>query len=94
VVFLGPVVTVELLAVHAQFHELFVQHTKSRWPYYAPHRWVPHCTLAHHVARDLLPDTVQVVAQTPLPLLACTCKLGMMEVAVSQIRDVMCFNVG
>ena len=46
VVFLAPVVTRRLLAVHARFHEVFSKHENAGMSYYLPGNWVPHCTVA------------------------------------------------
>lgn len=46
VVFLAPVVTSRLLAVHARFHEVFSKHESSGMAYYLQDNWVPHCTVA------------------------------------------------
>ena len=46
VVFLAPVATRRLLAVHARFHEVFSKHDNAGMGYYLPGNWVPHCTVA------------------------------------------------
>ena len=50
VVFLAPVVSRRLLAVHGRFHESFAPYEQFAWPYYLPGNWVPHCTLAMNLA--------------------------------------------
>ncbi|HEV2376901.1 MAG TPA: 2'-5' RNA ligase family protein [Streptosporangiaceae bacterium] len=45
VVFLGAVVTSELLACHASAHAALAGQPVGHWPYYLPGNWVPHCTL-------------------------------------------------
>lgn len=52
VVFLAPVVTRRLLAVHARFHEVFSRYGESGMAYYLPGNWVPHCTVAIDLAAD------------------------------------------
>jgi 2'-5' RNA ligase len=44
--FLGAVVTAELLALHAEVHAALAGRAIGHWPYYQPGSWVPHCTLA------------------------------------------------
>ena len=46
VVFIAPVVTGELLALHARCHALLAEAGLESWPYYLPDAWVPHCTAA------------------------------------------------
>ena len=54
VVFLAPVVTQELLAVHSRFHSLLTERGIDSAAYYRPGNWVPHCT----VAIDLAPGKI------------------------------------
>ena len=46
VLFLGVVVTPELLALHRELHQCVAPDAVELWPYYEPGLWVPHCTLA------------------------------------------------
>lgn len=46
VLFLAPVVTAPLLAVHARLDDVLREQGIVRWPHYLPGSWVPHCTLA------------------------------------------------
>lgn len=46
VVFLAPVVTRRLQAVHARFHQVFSKYDNAGKGYYLPGNWVPHCTVA------------------------------------------------
>ena len=50
VVFLAPVVSRHLLAVHGRFHESFARHEQFARAYYLPGNWVPHCTLAMYLS--------------------------------------------
>ncbi len=43
--FLAPVVTQELLTLHAHFHETFASYDHKGWEYYLPNQWVPHCAI-------------------------------------------------
>jgi 2'-5' RNA ligase len=52
VVYLAPVVTPELLGLHQRFHRRFDHLAAGAWAYYRPGVWVPHCTLALHVADE------------------------------------------
>jgi 2'-5' RNA ligase len=49
--FLGVVVTAELLAFHAEVHAALAGQRVAHWPYYQPGNWVPHCTLAEGLDR-------------------------------------------
>lgn len=54
IVYLAPVVTAQLLAVHTRFHRLLDQLAIPSNAYYLPDRWVPHCT----VGIELPPDKI------------------------------------
>ena len=67
VVFLAPVVTQDLLALHDSFQEQFATFGASR-PYYRVGNWVPHCTLAAGFAADLLPTVAWVCHRLVRPV--------------------------
>ncbi len=52
VLFLGAVVTEDLLALHARVHQALTGQPVTHWPVYLPGRWVPHCTLAQQLGSD------------------------------------------
>ncbi|MEZ4673270.1 MAG: 2'-5' RNA ligase family protein [Caldilineaceae bacterium] len=60
VVFLAPVVSATLLAVHTSFHDQLATAGLAAHSYYRPGNWVPHCT----VGMELTPP--QVVAAVGL----------------------------
>lgn len=68
VIFAAPVVTDELLAGHAWFHQRFAEISGRSSVSYEPGNWVPHCTLAEQIPQSLLPEMVAVVCTLPLSL--------------------------
>ena len=58
VVFLSPVVTRQLLAVHKRFHKVFSRYTESAIAYYFPGSWVPHCTVGIDLAASEVVNAV------------------------------------
>jgi hypothetical protein len=46
VLFLGVLVTAELLAFHAGVHAALARQPVRHWAYYQPGTWIPHCALA------------------------------------------------
>lgn len=60
VVFLAPVVTVELLALHGALHRLASVVAGARREHYLPGRWVPHCTVAEGLAPGDIGATVEL----------------------------------
>lgn len=70
VLFLGVVVTAELLTLHQQVHQSLRDQPVQHWRYFLPDRWVPHCTLAQDLDRaglaiaiDLLHDYQPIQAR-------------------------------
>jgi 2'-5' RNA ligase len=64
VVFLAPVVTQELLAVHSRFHSLLRERGIDSAEYYWPGKWVPHCTVAIDLAPDKLGAALEMCVQS------------------------------
>ena len=58
VVFLAPVVSRELLALHRTFHERLGQLGQRSWEDYLPGRWVPHCTVGLGLAGSSLSEAI------------------------------------
>lgn len=46
VLYVAPVVTETLLALHRRFHDALAQWSNDCWEHYRPSHWVPHVTLA------------------------------------------------
>jgi 2'-5' RNA ligase len=59
VLYLGPVVTEDLLALHWRFHAAFGEFAPACWGHYLPGAWVPHVTLA----MDVEPPALQVALE-------------------------------
>jgi 2'-5' RNA ligase len=79
VVFLAPVVTPALLAVHARFHADFAPPQTSSWEYYRPGRWVPHCTVAMDLPTPLRPSAVDICQRASLPITGHLIEVGLIE---------------
>ena len=79
VVFLAPVVTRELLDLHARWHEHFTRWREAVWPYYLPGAWVPHCTMGFHVAPRLLPAAIEFVRTANLPIRGTLARASVLE---------------
>jgi 2'-5' RNA ligase len=60
VLFLAPVVTPQLLALHHAWHSLSAALRPRCRPYYWPGNWVPHCTIAMFLP---LPDLLRALEQ-------------------------------
>lgn len=61
ILFLAPVVTDDLLALHTRLQNALAGQRVTQWPYYLPGRWVPHCTLAQGLSRDEIAQAFRVL---------------------------------
>jgi len=68
VVMLLPVVTCELLELHARAHQRLGAYFGESDPHYAPARWIPHCTQSIFLDEDELQATLRHFRATPLPI--------------------------
>ncbi|MDJ0521029.1 MAG: 2'-5' RNA ligase family protein [Planctomycetota bacterium] len=68
VAFLAPVVTAELLGLHARFHERFAAHDRDAWPYYRPGAWVPHATVGILLEPGEVLHALDIARTANLPL--------------------------
>jgi len=80
VVFLGAVVTEQLLSVHREFQTRFSGLMSGLRPYYLAGNWVPHCTLAYGLSVDAIPASVEVCSQCAFPLITQVKEIGLVEV--------------
>jgi 2'-5' RNA ligase len=87
VLFAAPVVTAELLALHATFHERFRPIATGQSAFYLPGRWVPHCTLAERVPPDLIADAVAIARTLPLPITGHVAGLRIVDIPAARIID-------
>lgn len=62
VLFIGPKVTEELLALHRKFHETMKAYEDFEWPYYLPEQWVPHCTMGINLDGEKLLESVGIIS--------------------------------
>jgi 2'-5' RNA ligase len=60
VVYLAPVVTLELLRLHEEFRVRLAALGLSSREYYRPGNWIPHCTVAINVPPESVPAAVSV----------------------------------
>lgn len=66
VVYLAPVVTAPLLALHAHFHERLSQLALASNAYYRPGHWMPHCTVGLALPPDKIGQAVTLCRQAAL----------------------------
>ena len=83
VVFMAPVVTTDLLALHARLHRRFQEFAGEPWAYYLPGQWVPHCTLAEQLPGEAVPRAIELCRRVRLPL---ACRLE--EIGIVEFRPI------
>ncbi|HUX87954.1 MAG TPA: 2'-5' RNA ligase family protein [Chloroflexota bacterium] len=79
VVFLAPVVTSDLLALHDTYSMRFRAHATNPWKNYLREHWVPHCTLAMDIPPGTIPRIVEVCQQLTLPITGRFTEVGLVE---------------
>jgi 2'-5' RNA ligase len=79
VVYLAPVVTQHLLAIHKAFHQQAEAAGQESDSYYRVGNWVPHCTIAHDLPPDRLATAVQLCVQSDVFARAFVFELGLIE---------------
>lgn len=91
-VFLASQADPRLTTLHAGFHRRFGHLGTGAWDYYAPGRWVPHCTLAMDLGEDLAPTALEIARRAPLPLGGRLERIGIVE--FRPVRQRCAFDLG
>lgn len=67
VLFLSPVASATLINLHSKLHML-IKDIESKWEYYLPDLWVPHCTLGMNIHKSKLNNAIDVITEDYVPL--------------------------
>lgn len=81
-VLLLPVVTQELLALHANAYDRLGPFFGELDPHYAPGRWVAHCTQSIAIEEHELEATMRLLRSTPLPIAGRFASIGVHRVTI------------
>ncbi len=79
VIFLAPVVTFELLALHNRFHRAIVPPGLEPDRHYLPGVWVPHCTLGVALTDWEIHAAVDIARESPMPFEGTFESVGVVE---------------
>ncbi len=93
VIFLGTVVTPNLLAIHAEFHRLFEKYAKSQREHYRVGAWIPHCTLAFGLPNDMFGKAIRICWEEPLPIHSRIEAIGIAEVSPISAETLCSYNL-
>ncbi|HLZ09859.1 MAG TPA: 2'-5' RNA ligase family protein [Chloroflexota bacterium] len=78
-VFLSPIITADLLDLHAQLHQKVAGLVERSWDRYLPSSWIPHCTLVERIPPNHVSRTLEIVRNAKLPLLTRLSEIGLVE---------------
>ena len=70
VLFLAPVITKPLLALHERIYTAVSANVQDNDARYAPEAWIPHCTLAMELTDSHLAEGIRHLSRLDLPLQA------------------------
>ena len=79
VIFLAPVVTFDLLALHTRFHRTVVPAGLEPNRHYLPGAWVPHCTLGVALADWEMHAAMDIAREPPMPFEGTLESIGIVE---------------
>ena len=82
VVFLGVVITQELLSIHNNLHRMLSTLVSNSRQYYHPDKWIPHCTLAIDLKPNKLIEAVRLCSKENLPITLQIHQIGIVEVPI------------
>lgn len=92
VVFLAPVVTRELLAVHERFHTVFSKFGGCSSAHYLPGKWVPHGTVATDLTGAEIGQVGQHCWEHFRPIQGWFQEIGLVE--FRPVRELATFKLG
>ena len=79
VMFLGPVVTRQLLDVHESLHRLLNGEGLISVSYYRPGKWVPHCTISSGLPRHAASMVLNEILQSKVFVSVALIEVGLVE---------------
>jgi len=91
VVYLAPVVTQQLLTIHARFQRMLEPLGLSSNPYYWPGSWIPHCTVGLNLPVDAIGQAVLLCQQASVFGAVTLARLRLIE--FWPVREIFTFNL-
>ncbi|MBX3065608.1 MAG: 2'-5' RNA ligase family protein [Anaerolineae bacterium] len=95
VLFLGVTVSSALLRLHRAFQRRFKMLSGGLKDYYLVDRWVPHCTIAHHLPLEQMAAAINVFKEmgVTLPIQPKITAISLIEVSTRNYKELHKFAV-
>jgi len=68
VLYLSPVPTIQLLRCHEEFHRRLIRSELESSQYYAPARWIPHCTVEMNLSDEQFSEAMEMCKKIFSPM--------------------------
>src|SRR6516162_619238 len=90
VLFLSPQPSAALLDAHRVASEDLHGWNDGRWSHYRPERWVPHCTLAEHLAKNDISAALNVVLdRLSGPVTGSVCGIRLINFGAGELEELI-----
>ena len=90
VLFLSPKPSAALLEAHRVASEDLHGWNEGRWSHYRPERWVPHCTLAEHLAKNDISAALNVVLdRLSGPVTGSVCGIRLINFGAGELEELI-----
>ncbi|HEY5039879.1 MAG TPA: 2'-5' RNA ligase family protein [bacterium] len=88
VLFLAPIVTVELLQFHSRLHKSIRSVVQEMNPFYVPGHWVPHCTVAMNLSPKKIVKGFRIIREINFPISGRYNRLALVKTYPRHIRPI------
>ncbi len=92
VVFVAPVVTMDLIELHERFHRHLAELEIPSDERYKPGNWVPHCTAAIDVTDEQLPAAIEICRSSDVFVAGQLTEIGLVE--CEPVHELYSFPMG
>jgi 2'-5' RNA ligase len=92
VVYLAPVVTLELLELHRNFHQQLTANGLASFPYYRPGRWIPHCTVGIRLPQEKIACAIDLCRSSAAFQSGSLPEISLIELPA--VREIVRFPLG
>ena len=79
VLYISPIPTIQLLTYHEKFHQRLARAKLESSPYYAPARWIPHCTVEMNMSDEQFSEAMEICKNIFSPITGQFQEIGVVE---------------